>query len=250
MKRNIITICVAILVFSIFVGQDFVVAQVSTCSECDDRFVNEKGDTIRKLKVKRDLTVKRDLFVDGNVGIGTTGFAVPNKVLQISDSATPYIIVEDTTTPTQLAFAADDSTGFVGTLTNSNLRLRTGWVDRVTIDTSGNVGIGTTSPNHPLEMGSGAHVTAGGVWTNASSRDYKENIRNLTIEEAKEALDKLRPTRFNYKVDKEDEYLGFIAEDVPELVANKDRKGLSPMDIVAVLTKVVQRQQKDIEERE
>ncbi len=42
--------------------------------------------------------------------------------------------------------------------------------------------------------------------------------------------------------------MGFIAEDVPELVANKDRKGLSPMDIVAVLTKVVQRQQKDIEE--
>jgi hypothetical protein len=27
---------------------------------------------------------------------------------------------------------------------------------------------------------------------------------------------------------------------VPELVATKDRKGLSPMDIVAVMTKVVQ----------
>ena len=27
---------------------------------------------------------------------------------------------------------------------------------------------------------------------------------------------------------------------MPELVATKDRKGLSPMDIVAVLTKVVQ----------
>ena len=99
-------------------------------------------------------------------------------------------------------------------------------------------------------MSSGAHVTSGGVWTNASSRDYKENIRDLTIEEAKEALDELRPTRFNYKADKEDEYLGFIAEDVPELVTNKDRKGLSPMDIVAVLTKVVQTQQMKIEELE
>ncbi len=99
-------------------------------------------------------------------------------------------------------------------------------------------------------MGSGAHVTSGGVWTDASSRDYKENIRNLTIEEAKEALDVLRPTKFNYKLDKEEEYIGFIAEDVPELVASKDRKGLSPMDIVAVLTKVVQTQQKKIEELE
>jgi len=33
---------------------------------------------------------------------------------------------------------------------------------------------------------------------------------------------------------------------VPDLVATKDRKGLSPMDIVAVLTKVVQQQQKTI----
>ena len=35
---------------------------------------------------------------------------------------------------------------------------------------------------------------------------------------------------------------GFIAEEVPELISTKDRKGLSSMDIVAVLTKVVQEQ--------
>ena len=34
--------------------------------------------------------------------------------------------------------------------------------------------------------------------------------------------------------------MGFIAEDVPELVATNDRKGLSALDITAVLTKVVQ----------
>ena len=93
-------------------------------------------------------------------------------------------------------------------------------------------------------MGSGAHVTAAGVWTDASSREYKENIRDLTVDEAMQALDGLRPSRFNYKVDKEDEYVGFIAEDVPELVATKDRKGLSPMDLTAVLAKVVQEQQR------
>jgi len=41
--------------------------------------------------------------------------------------------------------------------------------------------------------------------------------------------------------------VGFIAEDVPDLVATKDRKALSPMDIVAVLTRVVQEQQKTVE---
>ncbi|MCK7574508.1 MAG: hypothetical protein MZV65_00275 [Chromatiales bacterium] len=44
--------------------------------------------------------------------------------------------------------------------------------------------------------------------------------------------------------------MGFIAEDVPDLVATKDRKGLSPMDIVAVMTKVVQEQQGMIEKQQ
>jgi len=43
--------------------------------------------------------------------------------------------------------------------------------------------------------------------------------------------------------------VGFIAEDAPELVASKDRKGMSSMDVVAVLTKVVQEQQKVVQER-
>ena len=64
------------------------------------------------------------------------------------------------------------------------------------------------------------------------------------------ALSLLKPSKFNYKVDKDDDYLGFIAEDVPDLVATKDRKGLSPMDIVAVLTKVVQQQQEKIEKQQ
>ena len=42
--------------------------------------------------------------------------------------------------------------------------------------------------------------------------------------------------------------LGFIAEDAPDLVATNTRDALSPMDLVAVLTKVVQDQQKTIGE--
>ena len=109
---------------------------------------------------------------------------------------------------------------------------------------SGNVGIGTTSPSFPLHMGSGAHVTTGGVWTNASSREYKENIRDLTVWQAMAALGQLNPVTYNYKIDQNETYAGFIAEDVPDIVATEDRKSLSPMDIVAVLTKVVQEQQK------
>ena len=47
-----------------------------------------------------------------------------------------------------------------------------------------------------------------------------------------------------------EEHVGFIAEEVPDIIATKDRKGVKTMDLVAVLTKVVQAQQKKIEELE
>ena len=67
----------------------------------------------------------------------------------------------------------------------------------------GNVGIGTEDPIHPLEMASGAYVTSGGVWTDASSRDYKENIIELACDNALTTLQNLTPVTYNYKVDKE-----------------------------------------------
>ena len=66
--------------------------------------------------------------------------------------------------------------------------------------------------------------------------------------EAVETLKALRPVKFRYKVDPTEESVGFIAEEVPDLVATKSRKALSTMDVVAVLTKVIQEQQQTIED--
>jgi hypothetical protein len=114
---------------------------------------------------------------------------------------------------------------------------------------TGNVGIGTDSPAYPLEMESGAYVSTGGVWTNASSREYKDNIKDLSVEEAARTFEGLNPVTFTYKKEVGAQHVGFIAEDVPDLVATQDRKGLSPMDIVAVLTKVVQEQQQTLKQK-
>ena len=43
--------------------------------------------------------------------------------------------------------------------------------------------------------------------------------------------------------DPAEKHVDFIAENVPDLVATEDRKGMSAMDVVTVLTKVVQDQQ-------
>jgi endosialidase-like protein len=145
------------------------------------------------------------------------------------------------------------STGGMGYIMHNRanaLTLGAGSVDRLTIDRDGNVGIGTARPSHPIEMASGAYVSAGGVWTNSSSREKKDNIIALTPEEALAALVALEPVRFNYKQDASEEYVGFIAEDVPALLASSDRSSLSTMDIVAVLTRVVQEQQQKISELE
>jgi hypothetical protein len=109
-----------------------------------------------------------------------------------------------------------------------------------------NVGFGEPLPTHPIQTGAGAYVTTGGVWTNASSRALKKDIRPLPAHDAAQALASLEPVTFKYKVNNES-HVGFIAEDVPDLVASADRKGLGSMDIVAVLTKVVQQQQTEID---
>jgi hypothetical protein len=120
---------------------------------------------------------------------------------------------------------------------------------RITVKGNGYVGIGTQTPSAPLQMAGGAYTNGTG-WFNASSREYKENIESLDSREALMTLASLDPVKFNYKSDASEKHVGFIAEDVPELVATKDRKGLSPMDILAVLTKVVQEQQRRLQDQQ
>jgi len=189
---------------------------------------------------------KSQIFDDGNnIGIGTTE---PKQRLEVNGNI--QIHEQNSGVAGLMITQSSGETGYIMHNRASTLTIGAGSIDRITIDRTGNVGIGVSRPAHPMEMASGAHVSAGGVWTNSSSRAKKENIAELTPEEALQALALLQPVQFNYKSDQRETYVGFIAEDVPELVATSDRTGLSAMDIVAVLTKVVQAQQQKIEELE
>ena len=126
---------------------------------------------------------------------------------------------------------------------NPSLRFLVANTQRMILDNEGFIGLGVANPANPIQHVSGAVLTAGGTWQSVSSRASKSDIRPLEASDALAALQGLAPVRFYYKAEPGDEYLGFVAEDVPDLVATADHKRMGPLDIVAVLTKVVQQQQ-------
>ena len=119
-----------------------------------------------------------------------------------------------------------------------------------TVNTNGTIGVGVSSVDpsvNVLEFANSARLTTGGVWTNASSRKLKNNITDISAEVALNTIKALKPVTFTYKIEPTESYAGFIAEDVPKIVATNGRQSLAAMDFVAVLTKLVQEQQKAIE---
>jgi hypothetical protein len=175
------------------------------------------------------------LFIDTDgVGFGTDN---PSFPLHLVTSGSNAAIVSQRTDGATNFMNATATLGTFGTTTDHNVRFVRN--SEFQMDLIG---------NSDIVMGDGGGYD--GTWNAASSRELKENIKDLTADAAMEALEGLNPVTFNYKADKEEAHVGFIAEDVPELVAMKNRKSLSPLDIVSVLTKVVQDQQKTISQME
>jgi hypothetical protein len=214
-----------------------------------------------------------DIAASGNVGIGT---ASPDVLLDVERTDTSATVISShANNANGIAILRADSGNGTTSLRQSYVQLLTSetsvvdWrtgiqgsnayrisdfstgseLNRVIITSAGNIGLGgQTSPTSPIHHANGATLSAGGAWTNASSRDLKDEICDLETNAAEETLKQLNPVTFRYKAEPATKHVGFIAEDVPNLVATEDRKGLSAMDIVAVLTKVVQEQQKTIEQ--
>jgi len=196
----------------------------------------------------------------GHIGVGTTApddGASGGGLLEIksSDDSNARLSIDGGSASNkygEVLFQENNSSlwsfGYVATDNRFYLYNYTrGAYDLAVNDANGYFGLGgVVAPTSPIQHANGALLTAGGIWQNASSRELKDDITILSTEDAVAALQKLKPVTFRYKADPEDMTVGFIAEDVPELVATQSHKTLSAMDIVAVLTKVMQEQQSTI----
>jgi hypothetical protein len=195
-------------------------------------------------------------YSGGDVGIGTMSPVVNLDVRSTAGPTSLQLSAESATGDATIRLGTDGAVNYTMGVDDSDadkfkIGIGTNFgpdtTTRLTLTFSGDVGLGTTSPDEKLHvMG---NVQADDYLYN-SSRKYKDQIKTLSMDQAITTLKNLRPVTFKFKTDNDENHVGFIAEEVPDLVATKDRKGLSPMDIVAVLTKVVQTQQRKIEELE
>jgi hypothetical protein len=128
--------------------------------------------------------------------------------------------------------------------------------NQFTVTANGSVLIGALDQDPPVELSTSLLDTK--LYVNGrvfgkdirgdiqqlSSRELKNNITELSSQEAKQLLESLNPIKFVYNNDDDQTVrVGFISEEVPEIVATSDRKAISPLDVVAVLTKAVRDQQ-------
>ncbi len=199
----------------------------------------------------------------GRVGMGT---AAPdaNSRLEIrsgltnalmakrTDANAHFLRVENSAAAFRCGVQGNGDAQFGALTADKGLNLLAGGTSKVLINSSGQISFGNTPSaitTHALVHQTGARLTNVGVWANACSRDLKQDIEPITSEQARDAVRALQPVGYRYKSDPREHYVGFIAEDVPDLVALQDRKSLASMDITAVLTKVVQDQSQQLDQQ-
>jgi hypothetical protein len=214
-----------------------------------------------------------DISAIGNVGVGTGTPTFALDVLQnLSNNATGTVIrlkgnSAGANDNTQIRFAGKTN-GDLFTIgsditTNNGTRIfqlfdLVASAARVSVNASGNVGIGTAAPTDLLSVNGNASKPGGGSWAVFSDERLK-NIKGSFTSGLK-ALMQLQPIRYEYKpanalgLNSQGEHIGFGAQAlqkvIPEAVTSTDSGYLQVNNdpIIWTMLNAIKEQQKQIEQ--
>ncbi|MGR3221271.1 MAG: tail fiber domain-containing protein [Candidatus Anammoxibacter sp.] len=200
--------------------------------------------TTADLELKTDATTTDGMFIDASTitsGNGlhvkvdttkvTTGYAIKvedenaNALFRVDQWANVYggQFLPPSGSAGTPGFAFDGSTNMgLFAPTTSALGFSTNGTEHMRIDSSGNVGIGTTAPDQKLSVNGEASKVGGGSWVTFSDVRLK-NI-NSAYDAGLNEIMKLQPIKYNYKADNplnipdEGEHVGFSAQAVQKLI--------------------------------
>ncbi len=141
----------------------------------------------------------------------------------------------------------------------NNLQLQTsGATDaHIVFNPKDNLGIKNDAPQHPLHVGTdtsngnGAHVTASGIWTNGSSREWKTNFEPLDSRDILSRLMKMPVTRWQFDEDSDEHHIGPTAEDFYEAFGlGHSKQYIATTDADGVALAAIQGLHQKLEEKE
>ena len=134
-------------------------------------------------KVTTEGTERFRIDSSGRAGIGTTS---PTHLLHLEDASSPAIKILDTTNDTNLLIYSQNTDAHIGTYSDHPLVFDTNSSEALRIDSSGRVGIGTTSPNSELHVKGANEIlrletttTTGGNYINFNDADENKAFVGL-----------------------------------------------------------------------
>ncbi|HWQ90679.1 MAG TPA: tail fiber domain-containing protein, partial [Clostridia bacterium] len=145
--------------------------------------------------------------------------------------------------------------GYDGSLMDDNNKLvmyGTGSEPRFVFENGGNLGLGVVNPSAPIQHASGASLSAGGVWQNASDVHRKTDFRPVNAAAVLDQLLALPLSSWRYKTEPAGvRHLGPTAQDFKEIFGlGEDDRSIGTVDIDGVALAAIQGMAEKLKQRD